>query len=233
MEATMDEPLNLTVKKMPIAIVAPFTVIDSKSNKKPVSQINVNSNKNVEVPEDLSLKNQKCEKDYFLSSSNYNVNSQLDYQDNSEQLKHHLNREEGRNRFNKNTFREQELILNDMNKLCDFGTKNFTATSECMEYADRLYEHKVLAAWYLNSMIENQRSSYLNFLQQQTMSMRAPHSGFDFEKNNKPENNQILNNLLEKKSNSNCEFPLNFDALIKNEMPRKAQNEDQTNQVDR
>ncbi|XP_045465005.1 protein pangolin, isoforms A/H/I/S isoform X7 [Harmonia axyridis] len=201
METTMDEPLNLTVKKMPIAIVAPFTVIDNKNNKKPTAEIR--ANKNEDVPEDLSLRD-KYEKDYFANYPNLNI--QHDHQ-------------EGRNRFNKNTYREQELILNDMNKLCDFGTKNFAATSEYMEYADRLYEHKFLAAWYINSMIENQRNTYFNFMQQQqAAAARAPYA---FDKSNKPENNRILNNLLEKKSNHSCKFPVNFDALIKNEMASK------------
>ncbi|XP_044767109.1 protein pop-1 isoform X5 [Coccinella septempunctata] len=230
METMMDEPLNLTVKKMPIAIVAPFTVIDSKNNKKAVVNNEENPNKNEDIPEDLSLKNRKCEKDYFGCSykKKVNANHQYDHLDEAEQLRHFLNREESRNRFNKNTFREQEVIFNDVNKLCDFGTKNLTTTPDYMEYADRFYEHKFLAAWYINSMIESQRNSYFNFLQQQqqTMSMRAPSAPFDVDKNNKPENNRILNNLLEKKSNPNYKFPVNFDALIKNEMPGKSNNED-------
>ncbi|KAL3275913.1 hypothetical protein HHI36_020648, partial [Cryptolaemus montrouzieri] len=209
----MEEPLNLTVKKMPIAIVAPFTVVDNKNNNKTPLHIQVHANKNEDVPEDLSMKS-KYDKE---SSSNYSKN-ELSYWEKSEQLKNILNRDESRNRFNKNTFREKEIILNDdVNKPRNFATKNFSAATEYM--ATTYAEHKFLTTWYMNSLFDANRNPYLNFLQQGSTAMRGT-SPYEV-KINSPENNRILNNLLEKKSHPSYKFPVDFDALIKNEMPAK------------
>ncbi|RZB39239.1 HMG box domain containing protein, partial [Asbolus verrucosus] len=191
---TSDEPLNLTIKKMPIAIVAPFTIVEPKSNN---NETKPDVNKCDDVPEDLSVKlaknNDLCldlskTKDTNLDKSNLNHN---------EQLRKYLskNQDDSRNHYNKNTFDEQEHKIIDL-------YKNLGADS-VYSFINNLVDHKLLSAWYMNSVL-SQHSPYLSLSRAKS--------------DTSPDNNRILNNLLDKKPYSTYKFPTNFDALIVNEM---------------
>lgn len=112
MEST-EEPLNLTVKKMPIAIVAPFSFVDSNQNVK-IETSNVEDNekdnndvkKDDDLPQDLSLNNKN--NDFNVD---WNKNNKLNV-NNTEQLRNYLCKNETQNFYDKNTFNESSNSKN-------------------------------------------------------------------------------------------------------------------------
>lgn len=197
MEAT-EEPLNLTVKKMPVAIVAPFSFVDNnqnikiETNKNETTTENDNdkdndNKKDEDLPQDLSLNN-KNNKDFNVE---WNKNNKLNV-NNTEQLRNYLCKNETQNFYDKNTFNEA------MNSKC-YQYNNIYS------FFDNL--NNKIPFWYF---FNNERSQTFNSSNQY---------------NNKTlESNSILNNLLDKKPQNASEFPTDFSSLIKNEMVKK-QNE--------
>lgn len=198
-----DEPLNLTVRKMPIAIVAPFSRSEPSTDK--IHHENNNNNEDSEspgkdCPQDLSLKGHNPEPQCLDLTKNTNLNKNLNPR---EQLRNYLLKGEeattNNSLNNRNVFKEDKQIpdlYSIMNSL----------------------DNKFLTAWYVNSLIQNQSQQqpanpYLNI-------PRRPSSVSSFEsaKSNSPSSNRILNNLLEKKPYTTYSFPNGFDALIKNEV---------------
>lgn len=187
-----DEPLNLTVKKMPIAIVAPFSFVDNNQNIK-LDTDNESSSKeyddkindfkkedDVELPQDLSLNN-KNNVDRN-KSNNKNVN-------NTEQLRNYLCKNEIQNHYDKNTFNE-------------------TMNSKCYQY-NNIYSlfdnlNNKIPFWYFFNNDRNQTFNTSNQCNNKTL-----------------ESNSILNNLLDKKPQKANEFPTEFSSLIKNEMQQQ------------
>lgn len=204
-----EEPLNLTLKKMPIAIVAPFSVIDPKSNN------NNNSNNNNEshvsdlnkcdedLPEDLSLKSKSTSDQGLdltknskrLEKSNLNRNLQL--------CSYFCKNEETRSLYDRNTFNDNSY--ND-NKLVYENSPSETERDNLYSFLNSL-DNKFLSMWYMNSIL-SQQNPYLN-LTDPTYRAKPDTS---------PRSNKILNNLLDKKPYASYKFPMDFDALIKNEM---------------
>lgn len=207
MEAN-EEPLNLTVKKMPVAIVAPFSFVDSNQNIKidankndtlsEDDNIKANENKkeeDLDLPQDLSLNNKNNDFNVEWSKSNkLNAN-------NTEQLRNYLCKSETQNLYDKNTFNE-------------------AMNSKCYQY-NNIYSlfdnlNNKIPFWYF---FNNERNQTFN---------SSHHNQF----NNKTlESNSILNNLLDKKPQNASEFPTDFGSLIKNEMQKK-QNESGGNFLD-
>lgn len=198
MEA-VDEPLNLTVKKMPVAIVAPFSFVDNnqnietETNKNETSSDDDNNKDNdnkkddddVDLPEDLSLNNKNNDLNF-----EWNKNTKLNV-NNTQQLRNYLCKNETSNLYDKNTFSE-------------------TLNSKSYQY-NNIYSlfdnlNNKIPFWYFFNSDSNQFNSSDHF-------------------NNKTvDSNSILNNLLEKKPQNVSEFPTDFGSLIKNEMQKK-QNE--------
>lgn len=244
---TSDEPLNLTLKKMPIAIVAPFSIIDANQNHK-INNNNNNNNYEVktdlhqslnkcdDLPEDLTIndgqfviKNKNNDQCLDLSKTNNKDKDKLKFVDHNEQLRKYLckNRDDIRNDYNnKNTFNEQDLkLLNDYQKINDLysnlttASKNLSGTDTISSFINNLTDNKFLATWYLNSVL-NQHNPYLNFSRATSQSSS---STFNNDKNDNntsqcSSSNRILNNLLDKKAYNTYKFPTNYNALIKNEM---------------
>lgn len=121
---TCDEPLNLTVKKMPIAIVAPFTRVEPKVN---------NEQKIEDVPQDLSMKLTKMS-DQCLDLRTKDTNLEKANLNNNEQLRNYLCKNQEYN-HDKNMYSEQD-------KLIDLY-KNFA-------FINNLADNKLLSSWYLN-----------------------------------------------------------------------------------
>lgn len=194
MEAT-EEPLNLTVKKMPVAIVAPFSFVDNNQNNKietnknePSSEGNNdkdNDNKKEEdLPQDLSLNNKN--NDFNVE---WNKNNKLNV-NNTEQLRNYLCKNERQNLYDKNTFNEA------------MNCKSYQYNN-IYSLLDNL--NNKVPFWYF---FNNERSQTFN--------------SSDQDNNNKTfESNSILNNLLDKKPQNPSEFPTDFGSLIKNEMQKK------------
>ncbi|XP_056630533.1 protein pangolin, isoforms A/H/I/S isoform X6 [Diorhabda sublineata] len=178
-----DEPLNLTLKKMPIAIVAPFSVIETNNKFINNNEINLpDLNKCEDLPEDLSLKknNEEC---LDLTKNN----------NHTEQLRKYLCKNEGtRNSYEKNTFN-------------DYYNNKLSHRDNPQDIYNNL-DNNFLSMWYINS-----------FLNQQNPYFSTPRP-YQPKPNTDPNSNKILNNLLDKKTDSSYKFPSSFDALIKNEM---------------
>ncbi|CAH0546216.1 unnamed protein product [Brassicogethes aeneus] len=210
-----DEPLNLTIKKMPIAIVAPFHHVDQNHNIKinnnnddKLPANNNNNNKNEEdVPQDLSRKTPTSENGLDLSTK-----KQPEKIYHNEQLRKYLCKDEqSDNSYNKNTFNGDNQIVNDYNKLRDFyeNIANKGDNNNIYSFLNNLCDNKFLSAWYMNTML-TQQNPYLNYA--------PPPSPYECKSDTSPNRNRILNNLLDKKPYNPCKFPTGFDALIKNEM---------------
>lgn len=200
---SIDEPLNLTVKKMPVAIVAPFSFVDNNQNIK--SETNKNetlseednikdsdsdNNKkddDLDLPEDLSLNN----KNNDFINFDWNKNNKLNV-NNTQQLRNYLFKNETQNLYDKNTFNE-------------------TMNSKCYQYSNiySLFDNlnNKIPFWYFFNSDNNQTFNSPNQFNNKTL-----------------DSNSILNNLLDKKPQNAGEFPTDFGSLIKNEM-QKQQNE--------
>ncbi|ENN79001.1 hypothetical protein YQE_04552, partial [Dendroctonus ponderosae] len=184
-----DEPLNLTMKKMPIAIVAPFSRSDTSVDKL-----------------DLSLKNKKQEQQCLDLTKNTNLSKNLNP---SEQLRNYLLKgEESRNNteYNRNVYSPTQKEPNT-ESVKEKQSPDLCSFMSCLD-------NKFLTAWYMNSLMNHSQQSnpYLNIPQR-------PNSMSPFDaKSNSSSSNRILNNLLEKKPYKTYTFPSGFDALIKNEM---------------
>lgn len=188
-----EEPLNLTVKKMPVAIVAPFSFVDNNQNLKTENNKNETSirdenNKGIEnkkdddsdTPEDLSLNNKNNGINLEWNKTNkLNVN-------NTEQLRNYLCKSETRNLYDKNTFNEA------MNSKCYQHNNVYSLL-------DNL--NNKIPFWYFFNNERNQTFNSSNQFNNRTL-----------------ESNSILNNLLDKKPQNAVEFPTDFGSLIKNEM---------------
>lgn len=224
-----DEPLNLTLKKMPIAIVAPFSIVDANQNIKmnnnnnnnninnnnetSVSNINKNSD---ELPEDLSTKNKNNVSDQGLDLSKNSKDKNLENNVHNETIRNYLLKNDvSRNSYNKNTFNPDESFLNDYTKLCDFYenlTQKTYSTDNFYSFLNNLTDNKFLSMWYMNTILQ-QQNPFLNLTTPLTTTT------YDTTKTSIPsDSNGILNNLLDKKPYKTYKFPSGFDALIKNEM---------------
>lgn len=195
----MEEPLNLTIKKKPVAVVAPTSVHPTNNNHPDVPSIE--TSKYDDHPQDLSLR--KRNNDGF---TNNNLKEDALYK--------RVN--ETKDNYSKKCFmdsiREQELKSNIMNtvykgnNLYDgYDSKNLTASENIYSMINYLAEHKFLAAWYMNSVLGG------NF----------PFASNPFQQGippNHPNNNSILNNLLDKKVTNEEKPVLTFDTLIKNKV---------------
>ncbi|XP_017778501.1 PREDICTED: protein pangolin, isoforms A/H/I/S isoform X7 [Nicrophorus vespilloides] len=207
----MDEPLNLTIKKRPVAIVAPSSVVDFYQNTivhKTVNRDKAPTDKPEDIPQDLSLKHLKSEFDEPTPTDKQNNNKF----NNHEELRKYLSKDEvvKNNSYNKNSFTEnihdlKTNIFKDIYKMNDFYEKNLASPDNIYSMINHLAEHKFLTAWYMNSVL-NMNLPYLNLNKQP--------SSFDVNSTNSAANNSILNNLLNKKPSTD----VNFDTLIKNEM---------------
>lgn len=190
---SMDEPLNLTVKKMPVAIVAPFTFADSNhKNKKEDNKIETLSNKDdigksihyknddddPDLPQDLSLNN----KNNTERNKNYNLNV-----DNTEQLRKYLCKSDIKNLYDKNTYNE---TMNSKSYQCN----NFHSLLDNLN-------NKIPFWYFFNNNETSQGYDSSNHYSNKTL-----------------ESNSILNNLLDKKPQNHSDFPTDFSLLIKNEM---------------
>lgn len=207
-----EEPLNLTIKKMPIAIVAPFSVVDPKSNNNNNHNTNNNNNNNEshvsdlnkcdeDLPEDLSLKNKTASdqgldltKRSNFEKSNLNRNHQL--------RSYFCKNEETRSLYDRNTFNDN---YND-NKLVYENTTSETERDTFYSFLNSL-DNKFLSMWYMNTIL-SQQNPYLNLTS----------ATYRTKPDTSPGSNKILNNLLDKKPYASYKFPMDFDALIKNEM---------------
>ncbi|XP_044270978.1 protein pangolin, isoforms A/H/I/S isoform X4 [Tribolium madens] len=136
------KPLNLTIKKMPIAIVAPFTIVEPKLNNDLV--------KNEELPQDLSLKLSKNNDQCLDLSKTKETNLEKSNLNHNEQLRKYLckNQDETRNHYTKNTYNEQD------NKLMDLY-KNLGSDS-VYSFINNLTDRKLLSAWYMNTVLGHQ-----------------------------------------------------------------------------
>lgn len=186
-----DEPLNLTIKKRPVAVVAPSAVIlDANQNVKVsnIRRVSGKSNLQAESPEDLSVR--KDLNDY-ISNGNDALRQYL-FKNVSGDDKN----------FEKNNFlKESELkanIFRDFYKMNEFYDKNL-ATDNIYSMINQLAERKFLAAWYMNSVLGMPYSETKNAT-------------------NSPTKNSILNNLLDQKPIADFKNSVNFDTLIRNEM---------------
>lgn len=234
-----EEPLNLTIKKRPVAIVPPSSINLDASRRTINNHFNNNNNNNNnnnyannniktydypdEVPQDLSMrKNNKNTEENKLNNEKLIYEEQmkyyLDYNNHQDFCKHlYKNCEDDKNNYNKNYFADNLLkanIFKDVYKTSDFyenlSSKNLTSSTENFySMLNHITEQKFLATLYMNSML-SMNMPYLN-MQEMT--------GYDRNAcNNSPTKNSILNNLLSKKTHNDFKSSPNFDTLIKNEM---------------
>ncbi|XP_031348932.1 protein pangolin, isoforms A/H/I/S isoform X8 [Photinus pyralis] len=223
-----EEPLNLTIKKKPVAIVAPSSIVDSNQNLKTINNNNNHKariddeltisafdyDKYEDVPQDLSFKkqcNDISNNNKSAENHKFGYNDKLNNTSNQEDNFLHKYVNEIKNNYNKKSFidnmKEQELKSNIMNSVYkandiyeNINNKNFAAPETIYSMINYLAEHKFLTAWYMNSMFAG----------------NIPYPpGAVFSQTN---NNSILNNLLEKKVTKDSRPSLGIDTLIKNEM---------------
>lgn len=229
MDDVNEEPLNLTIRKKPIAIVAP-AIIDTNQN---VKLINQNNNKPIsssesksyeDGPEDLSVRkiedvddNSSVKDELYEKNTNLNKEYNNNNNNNDDIQKYLRKNFDARNYYNKNSFEEhvkdydlKSNIFKDVYKITDFyetlTNRNLTTPENIYTVINHLAEHKFLTAWYMNSVLS---MPYMNL------------NGKNFMQNhptNSPTKNSILNNLLDKKPSGEYKTALNFDTLIKNEM---------------
>lgn len=236
----MEEPLNLTIRKKPVAIVAPSAVLDTNENIKPTNNNNsINNNNNTnnnnktnsdkqceDGPEDLSVKkpqeeeekkqpppyNKQTNKDSNLNNNEFNF---LQY--NNEELRNYLFKSVGetRNIYNKNTF--EETI-----KEHDLKSNIFKDVYKITDFYETLTNKNLAAPKNIYSVINHLAEHkfltawYMNSVLSMPYLNLNPKS---FAQNtNSPAKNSILNNLLDKKTSADYKTTLNFDTLIKNEM---------------
>ncbi|XP_074035072.1 transcription factor pangolin isoform X5 [Leptinotarsa decemlineata] len=150
-----DEPLNLTLKKMPVAIVAPFSIIDNNQNIKwtNFNETNtVNPIINEDLPEDLSLKKNTDQGLDLTKNTNH-----------TEQLRKYLcKNEETRRSYDKNTFND---------------SINSKLPEENSQFFFNNLNNKLLSMWYLNSIsIMNKDNPYLTTSTSRTKSNCSPSS---------------------------------------------------------
>ncbi|CAG9855963.1 unnamed protein product [Phyllotreta striolata] len=135
-----EEPLNLTLKKMPIAIVTPFSVVETHQNAKTNNNdlTSTDVNKDEDLPEDLSVK--KINEDVLdLTRNNH-----------TEQLRKYLcKNEETRNSYEKNTFND---YYNNKLSPRDSPYNIFNASDN----------NNLLSMWYMNSFL-NQQNPFFNY----------------------------------------------------------------------
>lgn len=228
MDNGLEEPLNLTIRKKPIAIVAPSAItMDANQN---VKAINHNINKIIndsvkfydDAPEDLSIRKHEETETNFLYEKNTNLNlhNECNNNNNNEDLQKYLLKnlqEAGRNSYNKNSFEEtvkeydlKSNIFKDVYKISDFyetlANRNLTTPENIYSVINHLAEHKFLTAWYMNSVLS---MPYMGL---------SPKGFAPNQPVNSPTKNSILNNLLDKKPSPDFKPALNFDTIIKNEM---------------
>ena len=130
-----DEPLNLTIKKMPIAIVAPFTIVEPKANN---------------APEDLSTKPPKGDQGLDLTKTkDTNLEANLSH---NEQLRKYLCKTQSDSDYHRNTFTERDKLLDLYKNLPNDSIYSFI---------NNLTDHKLLNAWYMNAVLA-QQNPYLN-----------------------------------------------------------------------
>ncbi|KAJ3663800.1 hypothetical protein Zmor_008024 [Zophobas morio] len=130
-----DEPLNLTIKKMPIAIVAPFTIVEPKANN---------------APEDLSTKPPKGDQGLDLTKTkDTNLEANLSH---NEQLRKYLCKNQSDSDYHRNTFTERDKLLDLYKNLPNDSIYSFI---------NNLTDHKLLNAWYMNAVLA-QQNPYLN-----------------------------------------------------------------------
>uniref|UniRef100_A0A6P7GUX3 dTCF n=1 Tax=Diabrotica virgifera virgifera TaxID=50390 RepID=A0A6P7GUX3_DIAVI len=128
-----EEPLNLTLKKMPIAIVAPFSIVENKTTNNNETD-SLNLNKCEDLPEDLSIKknNEEC----LDLTKNKNQCEQL--------RKYLCKNEQTKNSYEKNTFNDYYN-----NKLAP------------RDNPQNIFDNNFLSMWYVNSFL-NQQNPYFN-----------------------------------------------------------------------
>lgn len=203
----MEEPLNLTLKKMPIAIVAPFSVVENNNNQNKSSNNNnvphvTDLNKcddDDDAPEDLSLRKNYDQQGLDLTKNNLNR---------TEQLRNYLcKNDQARNFYDKNTFNDTHD--DNGNKRAPSGGSD---DAPCTFFNNNL-DNKLLSMWYMNSIF-NRPNPYFDSPTPQAYAATE-------HRNTSPKSNKILNNLLDKKPYNSYEFPIGFNALIRNEMPEK------------
>lgn len=233
----MDEPLNLSIRKKPVAIVAPSSIVDGNGNIKPTvyhNKLGEHAAKTEDAPEDLSVKKtnmmngkssppQDCDKpDNLSSDSKKDVNGPLPpWQYANEDLRKYLSKsvsEQVKNNYNKNSFAESVMakdkdlttnIFKDVYKNNDSYEKNLSSNDNIYSMINHLAEHKFLTAWYMNSVL-HMNLPYFNLNNYDAAA--AANNG------SVSANNGILNNLLNKKIENEVKIPSHLDTLIKNEM---------------
>ncbi|XP_018331094.1 protein pangolin, isoforms A/H/I/S isoform X3 [Agrilus planipennis] len=242
-----DEPLNLTVKKRPVAIVAPSSINDLNNYLAKHNNSNNNINNNIkekpedvankveDEPQDLSLKKrnndhpENCRdqnnfddlnsfrKKYFYASPNEGGNNDLNMKG------------ETKNSYNKNSFmeamKERELKTNIMNSvyksnnIYDYlNNRNLETPENIYSVINSLAEQKFLTAWYMSSMFSGGGFPYAGGF----VPPNFPNIPDMLSPNltNAPGNNSILNNLLDKKVFKDEKPLLGIDKIIKNEVER-------------
>ncbi|XP_030757971.1 transcription factor 7-like 1-A isoform X6 [Sitophilus oryzae] len=196
-----DEPLNLTVKKMPIAIVAPFSRTEPPSEKaqdeSADERLDFKWEQDInELPQDLSLKSKSPD-----ITKNTNAHRNLNP---SEQLRNYLlKKEEPHNLYSRNVYSPSKKDSNED-----------LPSTDPYSFMNSL-DNKFLTAWYMNSLLSHQQQQARQFL---NFSSHSNPSESLESKTSTASSNRILNNLLEKKPYTTYKFPSGFDALIKNEM---------------
>ncbi|KYB28556.1 Protein pangolin, isoforms A/H/I/S-like Protein [Tribolium castaneum] len=135
---TTEEPLNLTIKKMPIAIVAPFTIVEPKLNK------------HEDLPQDLSMKLSKNNDQCLDLSKTKETNLEKSNLNHNEQLRKYLckNEDETKNHYSKNTYNEQGNKLADLYKSL--------GPDSVYSFINNLTDRKLLSAWYMNTVLGHQ-----------------------------------------------------------------------------
>lgn len=204
-----EEPLNLTLKKMPIAIVTPFSVVETnqpiKTNNNEITTADLN--KCEDLPEDLSLK--KINEEGLDLTKNNNHTEQL--------RKYLCKNEETRNSYEKNTFN-------------DYYNNKLSHRDNTQTIFNNLDNNNFISMWYMNSIM-NQQNPFFNshHQHQQQQQQQQHHQGYQTKPNTNPKSNKILNNLLDKKTTySSYKFPSGFDALIKNEVQSDSDDKEST-----
>lgn len=231
MDMNSEEPLNLTIKKRPVAIVPPSS-INLDANKKTINN-NINNifnnnnnnnntnnnNNNVktfdysdEQPQDLSMhKNNKNTEDNKMNNEKLTYEQQMKYyldNNNQEFCKYlHKNVEDEKNNYNKNYFAD-----NLLKGTLDLKANLFKDVYKMSDFYDNLTSKNLTSStenFYtmLNHLTEQKflATLYMNSV----LSMNMPYlnlqemASYDRNtSNSSPNKNSILNNLLSKKSHN-------------------------------
>lgn len=222
------EPLNLTIKKKPVAVVAPSAILTNNYSNDATS----NNKYEYSNPEDLSVKNifnnnNECLDLTVVSKYNKNCIKETNNFPH-EQLKNFLEKDPN-SVYEKNIFNEEKRLFDHLKGQ---DTKPSNIFKEAYKMSESLYEKQMTTTEGLYSVINSlAEQKFLTALYMNSLLAQNLPYGFGInysntellEQNLRNNQNNVLNNLMDRQKLTSQLFrdgdkSLNIETVIKNEV---------------